>query len=1386
MILSPLIKFKRFYTFLFIGFAISIGFLFLRDIEIKEENKISKTEIISENYNSFLENHPFRKSMKLSKEERLDKGLPPNKFYEQEWLYTSDPVLLRPAPEKVHLLQKELANNSQMKSAPGDPSNNWVERGPNNVGGRTHTLMFAPGSAIKVFAGGVSGGLWVNEDITSNATEWEQVSGVSGNLAVMCITVDPNDTNIMYIGTGEVYTWGAVNGNGVYKSVDGGENWVNIYSGGTTVEDKITYVQDIIAWNNPQTNQTEVFFGADAMAYTEEVTSGSGGAGWSYLGANTIGLYRSTDGTNFNRLTGSLYEYSSGNYYAPNSFDIGTDGKLWMGTKYSYAYGGGGGVVFSNDGIGAGNNGWAVVRNLGDNGRVELACSKQDADKIYALCEDRTDGANPVKIYRTTNGFSSAPTSLSQPNDDDTGIASTDFTRGQSFYDLMIGVDPTDDTTLYVGGIDLFKSTNSGNSWSQFTHWYGGFGHQEVHADQHGIAFAGSNRILFGNDGGVFYTNDGGTTTNSRNNGYNVTQFYKAAINQPIGTDILLAGAQDNGSQLIINAPAGIGSSTEVTGGDGCWAFIDQDDEYMISSYVYNNYRYITYAGTYLGNFPDATNDGDFVNQCGLDSATNNLYSNGTSGSTYRIYRWNITPSVPSVGKTTLSNAMLNTVPTYFAASPYTSDRILVGTALGKIIRLNNASGTPTWTDISIPGQVGAVSDIRYGDSENDIMVTFHNYGVTSIWYSSNGNSGSPTWVSKEGNLPDMPVKSILQNPLSPEEVIIGTELGVWKTSDWSNASPTWVQSQNGMSDVKVLSFDFRSADNTILVATFGRGMFTGKFEVEDCAATTTYNSGWNSGIPTSSRSAIIYSDYDTAIGGAIDACTLRVTEGITITVRAGDYIKIEGDITIDNNATLIIEHEGSLVQVDDTALVTNNGSISVEKITTSLEPLDFTILGSPMTGATREVELVVSTLVKYHDTSLFNPNTDVTAYDSGAENFADDNGDNWITHTGLLVPGEGYLVRPASGGGTLTTTYNTGTLNNGIITYTAIFGDDQNDSPNILSNPYASAIRIDDFLTANSFAGGTLYFWEHITPQGTDPNYPGYQVANYDMGDISYCNGTGGLAAANGGSIPTNFLPSGQGFGIKASGAGVITFNNALRSTSPNTGYRKNETAIDRLYLGVSNNTYGLRGQTLIGFTELATDGFDQNYDSKRLATPISLYSLLDERELGIQGRSVFHEDHIIPLGFTTHVAEDQEYKISIGAIEGILLEQATVYLKDKLLNTLTNLSETDYSFTSNEGHQIDRFELLFETEPILSIDDLERSIAIYPNPTNTVVNINSVVSPIKSVIVYDLQGREVKQWKGDAIPTIQLDLSGLKTSVYLIKITTTQGSITQRLLKW
>lgn len=542
----------------------------------------------------------------------------------------------------------------------------------------------------------------------------------------------------------------------------------------------------------------------------------------------------------------------------------------------------------------------------------------------------------------------------------------------------------------------------------------------------------------------------------------------------------------------------------------------------------------------------------------------------------------------------------------------------------------------------------------------------------------------------------------------------------------------------------------------------------------------------WSNGVPTSDSVAIISQDYDTSINGNINACTCEVETNKQLKVTANNFINIKSDIIV--NGSLIVEDKGSVVQEESNGLVTNNGSIIVEKITTPLTDRGFTILGSPMSNDTREGVYNSAAMVRYHDTDLFNPNINVENNFPLAENFADDNGNNWISHTGKLNPAEGYLVKPfaiGETGGTYTTTYTQGTLNNGTINFQTKYGDDQNDSPNILANPYPSAIDAYEFVNNNPIVDA-IYYWEHIS----EPNnsYPGYNASNYDMGDISMYNLSGGTAAANNGpgSQATNqYIPSGQGFAIKANAAGTVTFNNAMRINGNNSGYRNSESDIERLYLNVINNTYNLKSGTLIAFTENATDDFDTNYDAKRLATPVSLYSLIDGYEFGIQGRSAFNNSHIIPLGFSSQVEEEQEYIISINDIEGELISNSMIILKDNLTNTVTNLLETDYRFTSNAGDQTNRFVIVFNEQVLNTTEFDSNSISIYPNPTQNILNINSSLEEMNSIELYDLRGRLVNKFNIDYQVQAQIDISTLENAMYFIKINTENGSTTKRIIK-
>ncbi|KAA1241598.1 hypothetical protein [Aquimarina sp. RZ0] len=645
--------------------VISIGGLIFSRLE-KSQGALEKSIIsIREEHKEHLKNSPFVQSLKMNKSERRAQGLPPDKYFEQMWELTMNPQTGRTEPEKLYQVREELLKNISKRS-PGDaPNNPWIERGPNDIGGRTRAIMFDPNdtSDRRVYAGGVSGGLWVNNDITSVTSQWSRVQNVPGNLSVTSITVDPRNSNIWYVGTGEQYTGGNVVGNGVYRSIDGGTSWqaLAIPPAGRDTFDfgsadlflsGIFYVNDIIAWNNTTQNRTELFVGVGAHVYGDAENPRN------WLGLQNAGLYRSIDGGNtWNRLESNnlKFDYFGNDFFIiPNDFEIGVDNTLWMGTIQISGVGINiGGRVFSS------TNGatWieAGASPLANSNRVELETSTTNPNKIYALTEG--SGASPVHIYKTTNKFNSV-TETNIPNDADNGIPANDFTRGQAFYDLMIEADPTNDNILYVGGIDIFRSSNSGNSWSQISKWSNNnslfsLPISLVHADQHAMVFrpGNSNQAIFGNDGGVYYANSLSTAQNTntvgaRNNNYNVTQYVKASIGPDGSGDtsgIFTAGAQDNGTQAFRNTIPGINSSEELSDGDGFYTFVDKDGDYMIATFAYNTiYRFnlpwdglgrAQLAHTFLANEVS----GDFVNQMGYDSDANFLLANASIGTNYRV-----------------------------------------------------------------------------------------------------------------------------------------------------------------------------------------------------------------------------------------------------------------------------------------------------------------------------------------------------------------------------------------------------------------------------------------------------------------------------------------------------------------------------------------------------------------------------------------------------------------------------------------------------------------------------------------------------------------------------------------------------------------------------
>ena len=314
-------------------------------------------------------------------------------------------------------------------------------------------------------------------------------------------------------------------------------------------------------------------------------------------------------------------------------------------------------------------------------------------------------------------------------------------------------------------------------------------------------------------------TTDGGNNFIAKNSGYNVTQFYSNASHPTAGNNYFLAGSQDNGTQQFINAN-GIVSTNEVTGGDGAYCFIDQvNPNYQITSYIYNNYRISIDGGenfTYLEN----DNSGRFINPSDYDDNAKVLYSAIDDNSLKRLN--NVTGSY-------FYNTMdinLGATASHIRVSDFTNNLIFVGTSSGRLFKISNANSS-SHSAVEITGNsfpTAWISSIELGSSDNELLVTFSNYGVTSIWHTFDGGA---TWNDKEGDLPDMPVRWSLFNPSNRSEVILATDVGVWSTSNFSSSYPLWVASNGGLANVRVDMFQIRASDGLVTAATYGRGLFS-------------------------------------------------------------------------------------------------------------------------------------------------------------------------------------------------------------------------------------------------------------------------------------------------------------------------------------------------------------------------------------------------------------------------------------------------------------------------------------------------------------------------------------------------------------------------------
>jgi hypothetical protein len=779
-------------------------------------------------------------------EQSKDKGIPrsgegekaldePQMAAFQDFLQTMDPVEKRVPVERLHKAYKDIkAAEKQQGQLKAIYPLQW-DIVPSNMGGRTRAIMYDPNNTAgnKVWAGGVTGGLWYNNNITGSQS-WVPVDDFWPSLSISSITYDPNNTQVFYVGTGEAFTArvgyreSSGIGDGIFKSADGGQTWQPLAS---TADWK--FVTDIEV--RDENGNSVIYAGVSSGTYHGTQQSDP-----------SDGLYRSTNGgTSWTQVLPDIP--GSFNPYAVADIEITAGGRIIIGTMPNLSGAGGSTILYSDQGT-AGS--WtiyddyvAIIQSNPDFplcNRVMLGSAPSDPDVVYALLD--------AGYVNSANGFvyTQGLYIIRSDNAGSSWSARNIPTGGQYFWAtigwhaLTVGVDPNNADALYVGGLDTYKSTDGANSWTQVSDWtymYYGGGDLYVHADIHDIDFkpGSSSELVVTSDGGVFYTDEATSSApafQEKNNGYGTLQFYSCAIHSTAGTTKYVGGLQDNGSLYYTGQPLTINSM--ITGGDGAYAFIDQTQpQYMISSIYYNRYTLFN-NGNYYAPMED-WESGTFVSAADYDYNSNILYANACNYNGYQANQLLRIKGIPNNISGSFIN--LNTgLDVYYTAVEYSqhsntnTSTLFVGSLTGKLFRVANAQTSPQVTEISGDNfPIGAISSIAIGGSDDTLLVTFSNYGVSSVWQTYDGGD---SWDEKEANLPDVPIRWALYHPNSSAYAMLATELGVWTTSSLNEPGTEWVQDIEGLANVRVDMLSMRLSDYTVIAATHGRGLATAVWDI--------------------------------------------------------------------------------------------------------------------------------------------------------------------------------------------------------------------------------------------------------------------------------------------------------------------------------------------------------------------------------------------------------------------------------------------------------------------------------------------------------------------------------------------------------------------------
>ena len=930
-------------------FASFVIFITLTSLNVNAQDWLTKTGDDKVNFYDIQ-----KKFSDFWKDKNITRTTPKNKrvgwkqFKRWEWFWAQRvfPSGKFPAPNQLvtekNKWLKSKKNKNKLQSV-----NSWTNLGPSSSNGgyaglgRINWVQEDPGyngSTNKtIWIGSPSGGLWKSTDDGNN---WTSMLDEFNSIGVSSIIINPDNSNIIYIATGDGEV-GDTYSIGVLKSTNGGSSW------STTGLDWST--------SNGKTIRKIVIHKSDRNIL---------------YAATSNGIYKTTN-------AGSSWSQVKSGTYLDIEFKPNCSDTLFASGYYE--------IVRTTD---AGAN-WATLSTglpTSNFYRIELAVTPKDSNYIYALYGYYNfSGGNSDNnfgyygVYRSTDGGNNWTEQSKWGNSGVPNILGWDYDgsglSGQAFYDLVLAVSPFNKDSVYVGGVNIWRSVNGASNWSCVAHWWGDRTN-EVHADHHFLGFSGNtSRLYDGCDGGIYRSTNGGNSWSWLGSGLKITQFYRLGCSKTSSGKII-AGAQDNGTKYYNSS-----AWSDIIGGDGMECIISHSNaNVMYGSYPQGSLTKSTDGGS---NFYDmavsSTESGDWVTPYVMDpNNSSNLYVG-------YMNVWKSTNGGTSFSK--ISNFSSGTF-TVLHVAPSNTNYIYAG--YDNTLKRTTDGGS-SWSSVTLPASTTLTYMAIHNTDPNIIWAVFSGYSSgNKVYKSTNGGS---SWTNLTGNnFPNVPVNTIVFQRNLYNRIYVGTDIGVFYIDDTKS---DWQDFNGNLPNVKISELEIHEGSNKLRAASYGRGLWESEIDPSVPAPTIT------SFTPTSGITGTVVTITGTNFTG-----TTSVKFGGTVasSYTINSSTEIAATVGSGTTGTISVTTEGG------TATSTGTFTYNAIPVITSFTPssggsgASVTITGTNFTGAT-SVKFGGTNATSYTVNSSTQITATVASGSTGTISVSNSNGTGASSGTFTFIP---------------------------------------------------------------------------------------------------------------------------------------------------------------------------------------------------------------------------------------------------------------------------------------------------------------------------------------------------------------------------------------------